>query len=436
MLLFLMVFYYRRFPLLDKAFCLWDSWPMKILYLISQRPDSTGSGTYTRALIAQAVKAGHNPSLVCAGSALNPPDVSAIEVSSVYRVLFDQASLSFPIPGMSDVMPYPSSRFMDLDDVQLDAYEQVFGRTLDKAVSETRPDIIHSNHLWILSALARKRFPNIPMVVSCHGTALRQFQNCPQIRPRVLPALSGLDGVFALSESQKHEIMALYGVPEDTIHVVANGFDPEVFYPAPKPQAPPVIVLYAGKLAEAKGVPLLLECLSHESLRDLPFHLYLAGSGTDEHTCRAMARRVSENVTFLGALSPNDLGEFMRKAHLFVQPSFFEGVPLVVIEALASGCRVVATDLPGTRSLMSEIKGDWGQWVPLPELETVDRPFAKDLPLIRDRLAQALSFQIRNRIMAQAPQPDVFESLAFSHSWQRVFCQVHTVYQSFTSSLP
>lgn len=407
---------------------------MNILYLLSQRPDSTGSGIYTRAIIDRAVKAGHRCNLICAGSAQDPPDISAIPAEYIGRVLFDREPLVFPIPGMSDVMPYQSSRFMDLDGDQLDAYGQVFESALDKAVSKTRPDIIHSNHLWIISALARKKFPDIPMVVSCHGTALRQFQNCPHIRARVLPALSGIDGVFALSESMKQEIMATYGVPENSIHVVANGFDPDVFYPAPKSETPPVNVLYAGKLAEAKGVPILLECLSHDALRGLPFHVYLAGSGTGEERCRELAKPVSDKVTFLGALSPSDLGDVMRKAHLFVLPSYYEGLPLVVIEALASGCRVVATDLPGTRSLLSELNGDWGQLVTLPDLETVDSPFAQDLPLIRDRLAKALSVQIRDRIMAKAPQPDVFESLVQSRSWKRVFREVHNVYQSLIPS--
>lgn len=409
---------------------------MNILYLLSQRPDSTGSGIYTRALISQAVRAGHTCALVCAGSSLEKPDVSAISASFIDTVLFDQSPLAFPIPGMSDVMPYPSSRFMDLDHGQLDVYEQVFSRTLEQAVSQIQPDLIHSNHLWILSALARKAFPRIPMVTSCHGTDLRQFRNCPHIKPRLLPALTGLSAVFALNESQKGEIADLYGIPLANIHVQANGFDPHVFYPAPKPEAPQVNILYAGKLAGPKGVFQLIECLGHESLAELPFHLYLAGSGSDEATCRALARPVSDRVTFLGALSPGDLGDMMRKAHLFVLPSYYEGLPLVVIEALASGCRVVATDLPGTRSLLSGIEEDWGQLVTLPDLESVDRPFDKDLPMIRDCLARALARQIRERIMARSPQPDVFDRLVQSHSWQNVFRNVHQVYQRLVPASP
>lgn len=404
---------------------------MKILYLLSQRPDSTGSGIYTRALIDQATRAGHRCALVAAYSEKTPLDVSTINAESIHLVTFDQAPLSFPVPGMSDVMPYPSCRFKDLSPDQLQDYEQTFTRVIRSAVEAFAPDIIHSNHLWIMSALARRCFPDIPMVVSCHGTALRQFRNCPHLRETLTHDIPKMDGIFALSQNQKNEIVKLYGAAESMIHVVPNGFDPDFFYPASKPSVPPVFLLYAGKLSESKGVPLLLECMDHERLRHLPIHLHLAGSsgpGPHGDRIRDMAKRLSGKVTLCGALSPHDLSQRMRQAHLFVLPSFFEGLPLVIIEALASGCRIVTTDLPGTRELLSRIPGVWGQTIALPALETTDRPFAEDLPLIRDRLAEALENQILTHIENKVPPSDIFGPLKKNYSWKNIFTVIETIY--------
>jgi glycosyltransferase involved in cell wall biosynthesis len=403
---------------------------MNILYLLSQQPDSTGSGFYTRAMIEKAAGAGHRCFLVAAGSGINPPDVRGIGAEFIDLVHFDEEPLSFSIPGMSDVMPYPSSRFMDLTRDQLRRYERVFEEAILNAVHKTRPDIIHSNHLWIMSAIARRLCPDIPMVVSCHGTDLRQFRNCPTLRDNLLRDLPRLDAVFALSLSQKKEIAELYRVDERKIHVVSNGFDPDIFYPAARTPAPPIILLYAGKLSRSKGVHQLLESLDHESIRHRPIHLYLAGSGSgpDKDRCHELALSMVDRVTFCGSLSSRDLGDMMRKAHIFVLPSYYEGLPLVIVEALASGCRVVATDLPGIRELVSGIPGDWGRLVSLPPLETTDSPYERDLPRIREALALALEHQMDECTGKKNPVPDFFKDIRARFSWDHVFHQVETVY--------
>lgn len=405
---------------------------MNILYLLSQLPEKTGSGITTRAMIAQAAKAGHRCALVAACSALNPPDVTGISADYIHLVTFDQAPLSFAIPGMSDVMPYPSTRFIDLSFAQIADYEHAFESAIQEAVEKTKPDIIHSNHLWMMSALTRRLFPEIPMVVSCHGTDLRQFRNCPHLREKLLHDIPNVDVIFALSLSQKIEITELYGVDVRKILVVPNGFDPAYFYPAPKSLSPPFSMLYAGKLSESKGLPLLLECLNHERLRYLPIHLFLAGSGSgpDKDRCHTLAQNLPGKVTFCGSLSPRDLGEMMRNAHLFVLPSFFEGLPLVIIEALASGCRIVATDLPGIRELVEGLQGDWGQLISLPILETADRPFETDIPLIRDRLVNALEHQILKYSEKKDHPSDFFNVLKQNYSWENVFKRVESVYRS------
>ena len=157
---------------------------MKILYLLSQRPDSTGSGFYVQAIINEALKNGHSCYLVAGAS---QEEIIEILPSGNYSfVRFENAALPFPIPGMSDVMPYKSTRFIDMTEKEINDYKSHFKTVIHSAVNTFKPDVIHSNHLWIMSALTRAICPDIPMVTSCHGTDLRQNKNCDHLKQEVI----------------------------------------------------------------------------------------------------------------------------------------------------------------------------------------------------------------------------------------------------------
>ena len=145
---------------------------------------------------------------------------------------------------------------------------------------------------------------------------------------------------------------------------------------------------------------------------------------------REAAKNAPGKITVLGAIPPRDLGALMRKAHLFVLPSFFEGSPLVIIEALASGCSVVASDLPGIRELVSGLVGDWGELFHLPPLQTVDRPFESDLPRLRDILAEALARQMEKCTGTSPQDSGYIESIQGAYGWERVFHRTESLYRS------
>jgi len=172
---------------------------MKVLHLLSQRPDSTGSGIYVQAMIREAASQGFDNYLV-AGLCANGCDEKVCITSDRSLFLnFHNADVSFPIPGMSDVMPYDSSRFCDLSEENLNEYETAFSIMLKKAVQQFKPDLIHSHHLWIVSSLTRRLFPHISLITTCHGSDLRQFQNCKHLQGRVLRDCREIDFVMALS---------------------------------------------------------------------------------------------------------------------------------------------------------------------------------------------------------------------------------------------
>jgi hypothetical protein len=146
---------------------------MKILHLLSQRPDSTGSGIYVQAMIRGATFNGFDNFLVAGLCSRGCDDNVCITPDRSMYLNFHNADVSFQIPGMSDVMPYDSSKFCDLSEENLIEYETAFSMLLKRAVELFKPDLIHCHHLWIISSLTRRLFPHIPLVMTCHGSDLR-----------------------------------------------------------------------------------------------------------------------------------------------------------------------------------------------------------------------------------------------------------------------
>jgi glycosyltransferase involved in cell wall biosynthesis len=81
----------------------------------------------------------------------------------------------------------------------------------------------------------------------------------------------------------------------------------------------------------------------------------------------------------------------MRRCAVCVLPSFYEGLPLVLVEALACGCRLVATRLPGIDEQLAPSLGDFLDLVPLPRLVGVDQPRREELPAFVECLEATLS---------------------------------------------
>lgn len=401
---------------------------MRILHLISQRPDSTGSGIYVRQLIDSSVQSGHDNRLVAGIQRGQLPVIPAMPGDHCSFVTFQSEELPLPIVGMSDVMPYPSARFRDLSRMDIALYERSFAGTIASVVAAFQPHIIHSHHLWLLSSLTARLFPRIPLVATCHGSDLRQFRNCPHLQSRVQSGCRQIPAIMALSEPQKLEIARLYRIPAEKITVVGGGYCSSLFYQEKKALPAPVRLLYAGKLSEAKGVVWLLRALA---ALNSEYHLDLIGSGagSEHERCRDLAERFAGTVTLHGALPQDRLASLMRRAHIMVLPSLYEGLPLIMLEAIAAGCRVIATDLPGTWEIAKRLNTSYITLVPCPRLQQVDKILPEDEPLFTAGLLQALENVCRE--VSREPDLDLapLQELIHYYSWAQVYSRTEAVYR-------
>jgi glycosyltransferase involved in cell wall biosynthesis len=266
-------------------------------------------------------------------------------------------------------------------------------------------------------------------VTTCHGSCLRQHRLCPELGDSLKVSLRGIDRIIALFGQQKQEIVKLLGIDPGKVDVISGGFNELCFYAGEgEDDVGAVQILYAGKLDASKGVPWLLKSLKR--IRQ-PWHLHLvgAGSGPEKDVCLELAASHGTRVTVHGLLSHEKLGVLMRGCDIFVLPSFFEGLPLVLLEAMACGCRIVTTDLPGARELFAVPHPNMVRMVELPVLETVDRPFKSDEPLLEQRLAEALEASMVDVMNGVELDQDYIRRITGPFTWEGIFARIESVYR-------
>jgi glycosyltransferase involved in cell wall biosynthesis len=141
-------------------------------------------------------------------------------------------------------------------------------------------------------------------------------------------------------------------------------------------------LLFVGRLSTQKGVSILLDALARIPA---PWHLRIVGDGPERGSLTAQAATlgIAERVTFHGWAQREELPALYRAADVFVFPSLDEGMPNVVLEALASGLPIVATRIAGNDQLV--LPGENGALVPAGDA----RAFADAVaPLLADPAAR------------------------------------------------
>ncbi len=400
---------------------------MKILHVISQYPDSTGSGIYLQAILRESHKLGHNNGLIAAANNTRKPQLTtALDHFSL--VQFGKSPLSFALPGMSDVMPYSSTKFKELSEYQLKCYESAFLQQIRPLIDAFSPEIIHSHHLWLLSSLIKINYPEIPVITSCHGSDLRQFRLCTHLQDRVLEGCRNINKVLALTKSQRQEIINLYGISKENIDIVGAGINDTLFSWAPKPSNLPIKITYCGKLSRAKGVPWLLKALTVSTMRNYELHIIGEGAGRDKVECIELARTLGDRVMFHGNLQQNALAAHLRKTHIFILPSLYEGLPLTVLEALACGCRVITTRLPGCVEIYNKIGSKLIHMLDLPRLVETDVPYSEDETEFIHNIRDGLEKVYQLTTLQPSLNKELVQKKMQPYTWHKVFSRIEKCY--------
>ena len=398
---------------------------IKVLHVISQRPDSTGSGIYLQAMLRQTADRGYTNYLIAGLQSGSTIQLPGIKDEHCHYVTFSNDDPSQRIPGMSDVMPYPSRRFHDFNDHDREAYLDRFRKIVHYVVTTIQPDIIHSHHLWLLSSLIKTLFPDVPLVTSCHGSDLRQFDLCPHLRKEVIKGCSHIDVVLALSTEMKREILLRFPLLEERVSNVGAGYSHETFYHHYcHDNTEEIPILYAGKISRAKGIPWLFEAIKRVDAAPVILHLAGTGWGYEYEQLRKYGKKLEIDLRNHGMVNQVELARLMRDSKIFVLPSLHEGLPLVILEALACNCIVIATDLPGTREIKRRLKTNRLLLISTPIVLDTEKSLIEDEKRFVDSLHRALEDTIS---IAQSQECTDLDLSYFT--WPAVFNRIEQQYR-------
>lgn len=200
------------------------------------------------------------------------------------------------------------------------------------------------------------RLLGIPYVVKVHGSDLNVQAAARLRRMQIRPALRDADAVVAVSGALATRAIAL-GARADTVETLYNGVDTALFHPGNRDEARerlglPAqgrIVLFVGNLKAGKGCLDLLDAFAQVARVHNDVCLVFVGDGAERHALprRATALGCASALRMIGAVDHAATADWFRAADLLCLPSHNEGVPNVVLEAMACGTPVVATRVGG-----------------------------------------------------------------------------------------
>lgn len=228
---------------------------------------------------------------------------------------------------------------------------------LRKVAARFRPDIVHA-HFLIPSGQIAARLP-FPTVVTAHGSdaydwALRR----PGLRAAACEAIRRADKVVAVSDFIRNRVAGLVNQRVD-VEVIYNGADERVFEPTPKLQArreldiPPdrFVIAFTGRPTHAKGIYDLVEAAAR--LRHIRPIVLVAGP-LPSPDLRATIERLNVDVVALGMLSHEALARAIAASDVFCLPSYNEGLPASICEAMLAARPIIATPVGGIPEILKD----------------------------------------------------------------------------------
>ena len=254
--------------------------------------------------------------------------------------------------GLEDEVEYPS--YAALPGLTRPLNGWLCGRAIGDALTRFRPDVVLSYWLYpdAYGAMLAARRAGVPLIAGARGSDIR-------VRDAISRRLTGqvvreARRLLVVSEDLGRLAVQRYGADADRVRVISNGCDAATFHLGDRAQARRALgiapdaelMLYVGRLVAEKGLRELFAAFRQLATQRPKLQLALVGGGPMQAELDALAAAQS-NVRLAGALGPAAVAQWMVAADLVTLPSYSEGHPNVLVEALACGRPVVATDVGG-----------------------------------------------------------------------------------------
>jgi len=219
------------------------------------------------------------------------------------------------------------------------------------------------------------------------------------------------DIVITISDSVAQQIKKYYRV--DNLKIIPNGVDVNKFHPTKNRED---YILYVGRLGHGKGLFDLLEA-SKLLVNLIDTKILIAGKGELEGKIRQRIKKDGlDNVVLLGQVDQKELVGLFQKAKIFIFPSHYEGLPTVVLEAMASGIPIITTSVSGCRDLIED--GYNGILIP---------------PGSPDKLYESIKDLLNDPSYRKNLGKNARLSAEYNYSWDEVSNQIELIYKSLIS---
>ena len=290
-------------------------------------------------------------------------------------------------------------------------------RVLERSTGQV-PDLIHAHCAYPdgRAAVEYGRRLGCPVVITVHGHDIKDLPRLnPQWRRLTVEALEGADRVIAVSGELRQMVEEL-GIAPERIRQIPNGVDCQVFKPdgQRRPGEDGWHLIYVGRFVAAKGIGVLLEAMAllRRQRQDLRLSLVGGSSATgtaDLFQAQAKELDLDDCVAFVDEVSYTAMPAHMNRADLFVLPSFSEGLPLVLVEALACGLPIVSTRCGGPTELVQQ---GLGQLVEVGDAQDL----ARGIKQVLDHYSEYDPHTIRRRAEEQ-------------YDYRAIAARIHQVYR-------
>lgn len=351
---------------------------MRILQILLFPLHGSGSGSYVDRLAEFEQARGHTVKVLCCDHAAprrNYETAALLFDSSgsgshdrlaggMGATSADRPDLDFNFPAFTTHPLSTSTTFGSLSDDQRRRYVESFRRKIHEEVAAFQPDIVHAHHGWVIGAALAEL--DVPYVISLHGTEHYGFTHYPAYRELALKGLRKADRVLALTEADRTTAIKTYDLDPDRVVVITSGVDTATFKPVTLNRAFVLaqyglvevdrpIVFAGSKLAAFKGTEVLLHAAAiYAKMPEHPITL-IAGEGSERATLDALCDQLNlrDDVFFLGTQSATQMQDLYNLAEMTVLASHIDWCPLVVLEALACGTPVIASDVGALSQLVT-----------------------------------------------------------------------------------
>ena len=200
------------------------------------------------------------------------------------------------------------------------------------------------------------------------------------------------------------------------ISVIPNGIDIDRFNDSsPKfSESSDTKIIFVGNLRPEKGLSYLIEAMEYIAKKDINSRLLIVGEGPQKENLEKLVTKlnINDRVTFSGKAATDEVPVYLKNSDIFVLPSLQEGFPNVLLEAMASGLPVVATDVNGINEIIEDCKNGF-----LVESKNSKEIAEKILLLLEDD-------DLRKRISKQNMKK------ASKYSWQQTVQMLENVYDN------